>query len=171
MVPLSICAVIINLFVSIAATKCGLVYGPVLGTTICLAGVQLWWMLLLMRDEFGIAPKDLLGALAVPAAVALPYAALVAFCAYRWMPTHWATLGLEMAGSAMGLALIYFNLLLGAAERRNLLARARSIFYRAALRPSPLAQSGVVPIPAVADAKSATEAAPEEPGQKPREIE
>ncbi len=68
---------IINLILSVLLTRrCGVI-GPVLGTLIAFVAVSCWYLPLLLRRLFGTSLKALIGAIAAPVELGLPYAAIV----------------------------------------------------------------------------------------------
>lgn len=107
----------LNLGASLWLTRrLGLV-GPLLGTTVALAGVQLWALPALLRRDHGVPIRRLLGAVAGPLAIGLPAGAALWSLA-RWRPpTGWASLAAAVAGSASGLLLLSWLVLLDAASR------------------------------------------------------
>jgi len=68
---------IINFTCSILLTRSLGVIGPLLGTLLSFLSVSVWYLPLLLRRLFGISLKKLIGAVAMPLGLGLPYALMV----------------------------------------------------------------------------------------------
>lgn len=123
---LNVAAATVNISASLVCTKFFGLVGPLIGTTVSLVGVILWWEPLLLRKEFGVALRGLLEALLRPVAVAIPYAVLVWILAHRYPPRGWMTLGLEMGTAGAAFMPLAWLLVLNREEQQLWTSRLRS---------------------------------------------
>jgi O-antigen/teichoic acid export membrane protein len=108
----------VNLAASIALTRRLGLLGPLLGTTVALLAVHLWWVPLRLRRAFGTPLRPLAWALAAPLAAGLPYGLGLWWLAHAHRPAGWPGLAAEMAAAALGfLALSALPVLLDPAGR------------------------------------------------------
>lgn len=97
LVRASVAEALINVVVSVVLTwQLGLI-GPVIGTSVGLGAVSLWYLPTLLGRVFGTSVKHLAGAVAAPLAFAVPYTALVWWFAERYPPTGWFDLAAKLA--------------------------------------------------------------------------
>jgi O-antigen/teichoic acid export membrane protein len=96
----------VNLAVSVGGTWALGPVGPALGTLAGFAGVGVWWAPRLLRAHFGTSPRRLAGAVAGPAAVAIPYLGgllvLATAVADLWPMGRWAKLTTVTGCTALG---------------------------------------------------------------------
>jgi O-antigen/teichoic acid export membrane protein len=108
----------VNLAASVALARALGPVGPLLGTTVAMLGVSLWWVPLELRRAFGTPPGALARALAAPLAAGLPYGLGLRWLAAAHRPSGWPGLVAAMAAAAAGfLALSAFPVLLDPAAR------------------------------------------------------
>lgn len=100
-VPLIVSAAV-NLMASVALTRRFGLVGPLLGTTTAYLAVNCWCFPLLMRRVFGLSPRALARAVAVPAAWGVPYVAGLWALTRVHRPRGWAGLAAEMSAAALG---------------------------------------------------------------------
>ena len=103
MVGAMVAQTIINFTCSILLTRSLGVIGPLLGTLFSFLAVSMWYLPLLLRRLFGISLKELVGAVALPLGLGLPYALMVWCLAGGGGPTGM----LEMTVQIAALALVY----------------------------------------------------------------
>ncbi len=130
MVPVTVCAAVINLSASIALTYRFGPRGPLLGTTLSFVGLSLWYLPLSLRNVFGTSISALAIAVFRPLAWGLPYSAMVYLWASSHTPWGWLGMAAEMGVSALcfiGLASI---VILGPTERAAWTARLRDAVRR-----------------------------------------
>ncbi len=77
MVGAMVIQTIINFACSILLTRSFGMIGPLLGTLVSFLAVSMWYLPLLLRRLFGISLKELVGAVALPLGLGLPYALMV----------------------------------------------------------------------------------------------
>jgi O-antigen/teichoic acid export membrane protein len=112
LVPMALIGAALNVAASIVCTKLFQLPGPLIGTTLAYAGVQMIWLPLLVRATFGIPITRLLTSITAPLAIAIPVAALCAWISIQFPPRTWLTLALAMATAALAyLALAWITLL------------------------------------------------------------
>ncbi len=91
----------LNLAASVALTpRLGLV-GPLLGTLLAGLLAEFWYLPVMLRRTFGVAPAALIRAVAVPLAWGVPYAAGLWWIARNHRPWGWVGLAAEMGGAAV----------------------------------------------------------------------
>jgi len=120
LVPVAVVNAVVNLAVSVWATRhLGLV-GPLVGTTVATAAVNLWWVPLLLRRHFQVPTFRLLWAAAVP----LLWGAPVSFALWTWAQRHppagWVPMLAGMAATGVVLGILWWLLALNAAGRAEL---------------------------------------------------
>lgn len=93
----------INFTCSILLTRWFGMIGPPLGTLVSFLAVSMWYLPLLLRRLFGISLKELVGAVAMPLGLGLPYALMVWVLGRGGGPTGM----LEMTVQIAALALVY----------------------------------------------------------------
>ena len=132
MLPMTAIEAVINLALSIwLVNKIGLA-GPVVATATALVGVQMIWLPLQMKREFGTSRRQIAWAVASGFGATLAYAAALRTWTKTHPPTGWIHLGFEMAlASALFLGLAY-ALLLNAKEKRLITERLTKLFNRTA---------------------------------------
>jgi len=93
----------INLTLSIILTERLGSLGPVLGTFVSFMAVSVWYLPLLLRRLFGTSLKELIGAIAAPLELGLPYAAIV-----WWVAEVHEAGGLLKTASEIGVAALLY---------------------------------------------------------------
>jgi O-antigen/teichoic acid export membrane protein len=126
--PLNIIAVVINVVVSVVATREFGLPGPLIGTTVAFLGVFIWWEPRLLASSFGTSTRQLLLAVWHPVALALPFAGTLWMIVKQHPPRGWLQLGVETGSAAVLFAGYALLAIMNEAERRTWLARFRSTF-------------------------------------------
>jgi O-antigen/teichoic acid export membrane protein len=124
--PYAVAFGVVNVCVSVGATRLAGIYGPLLGTGIAFALVTSWAMPRVVNQVFGVPPRELYGAVLRPFAWGLPYAAAVYVAVTAAGPLSGA--GIAVAGGssvAAGFASWWF-LGLSSADREVWVAQTRS---------------------------------------------
>ena len=109
LLPVQIVGVVVNLAVSLTGTAMLGMPGPLLGTAVTLTGVHWWWLMLLLRREFGVSGRRLFWAAVQPGLVAVAFGVMLSALAGispssppdwpRW--ARWASLMGRMGGSSI----------------------------------------------------------------------
>ncbi len=116
---------LLNLGVSVVLSYYLGVIGPILGSLVAAASVQLWYVPMRLREAFGTSLRKLFFAALVPILWGIPFTLGLIALADAHTPTNWFALLGEMAVSAI-LALVFaFTVILGPGDRD--LWRARLI--------------------------------------------
>jgi O-antigen/teichoic acid export membrane protein len=123
MVGAAVAASVLNLVVSIVATKLVGLSGPLIGTLVGLAGVSLWYVPLALERTFGTDAFALARAAALPLLWGLPVGAAIAWFARVHAPAGWLELGAEMAAAGIILLGFWWVFALTAEERGSFRAR------------------------------------------------
>jgi O-antigen/teichoic acid export membrane protein len=138
-VPTILTSAGVNLAVGTAGTALVGLPGPLLGTLAGIGLVSSWWLLVLIRREFGIGPAGLLRAAAEPGLVAIPYGIGLILLAGAMPAYHpgwprWACL-LSVAGwltaAALGYFVLAWFLAIPASDRAEWIGRFRGWRRRA----------------------------------------
>jgi len=117
-VPVALTSAGVNLTASIACTILFGLPGPVLGTTIAMILVSLWWYPLLLAKIFGIAPRALAVAMGKPLLLGLPFGMGIWQLAHSHNPAGWLGLGAEMALAGMLFLSLAWMLVFNAADQQ-----------------------------------------------------
>jgi O-antigen/teichoic acid export membrane protein len=120
----------INITFSVLLTYRGGMLGPVAGTTVALLSVSAWMLPRLLHRTFGVPLGELARAIAYPALLGLPYAAIIGILAYRYTAARWTDLLAEMVVAGLLYLLAAYNLILNAGERRMWGNRLRLVLNR-----------------------------------------
>jgi O-antigen/teichoic acid export membrane protein len=113
----SVVATVINLAASLFLTwRLGLV-GPVLGTLVANLTISIWWLPLLMRRVFGIAPSTLIWAVVWPLVWGVPYALGLWWIAHVHQPWGWVGLFAEMGIAALAFLVLSSVAILSPTDR------------------------------------------------------
>ena len=126
-VPMSIVSTVLNVGLSICATKWIGLAGPLIGTLGAMILINIWWLPLLLRRHFGVSPLVLCRSLLEPLLLGVPIALGWVFIARRVSPHGWVSLGIEMLLASVTYLLPCWWLLLGPRDRAQLLARLRLV--------------------------------------------
>lgn len=100
LVPMSIAVTVVNVVASIAGTMVFGMVGPLVGTTIGFVSVASWQLPRLLRRTFQTPVGSLLGGIAVPLALGVPYG-LAAWRLARVVEPSWFLLAAAMGASAL----------------------------------------------------------------------
>jgi O-antigen/teichoic acid export membrane protein len=137
LVPTSLVSMVVNLVVSVGFTwfmskhdPSKAIWGPVLGTSAALFLVNLPLMPGLMRTHFRVPVGALMKSVMVPLFLGAPFSVVLLWVAKRRPPEGWLMLGVDMAIAGLCFALLCWQLLLGAQDRRRWLHRARLVIRR-----------------------------------------
>jgi O-antigen/teichoic acid export membrane protein len=128
----SLVQAVVNVAASIAFTRWLGLVGPVLGTLVGLASVGVWYLPRLLEREFGTSARALYGALALPAAVGVPYALALRWVGATHAPTGWLGLAVHLAAATLIVLAFWWLVMLRGAERTALRARAGVMWRRPA---------------------------------------
>lgn len=115
----------VNLVVSLVSTHIFGMIGPLLGTSVAFVTVSLWWLPLLLRQEFGTSLRQLFLAVAKPLGVGIPYAVVVWLFARSHTPWGWFGLASEMGLTTLLYLILAWFFVLSAAERMDWSSRLR----------------------------------------------
>lgn len=138
-VPVALTTTTVNVIISVICTYKYGVVGPLIGTLSARMTVSGWWYMVLLRRHYGIPLRAWIGAIVVPIAIGIPYAAGVAVVADRYQPGGFFTLGAMMGTSSVIYLAAAWMLALRADERRLWLGRAAAMLQGLRRR---LARSG-----------------------------
>lgn len=116
---------VINVACSIGFTLAFGLIGPVLGTTVSFLAVSAWFMPRAMSERFGTRPAQLLGAVAIPALLAMPYGALTWWLSRTYGAIGWVGIAYQMALAAAAYLALAWLLVFKSDERADLLNRFR----------------------------------------------
>jgi O-antigen/teichoic acid export membrane protein len=132
LVPVSLVSASLNLAVSLSATwwlshrdAHRALWGPVIGTSAACLLVLMPVMPMLLWRDFDVSPRKLVGAVAKPILLAIPYGSAVMWIALHHAPAHWATLALHMSLAGFLFSVICWCVLLSPADRANWKLRLR----------------------------------------------
>jgi O-antigen/teichoic acid export membrane protein len=128
LLPVTIVSTTINLGLSLMLTLRFGVVGPLLGTLCAVAITNLWYVPVLLRRVFHVSPRRLVQSAAVPMAWGVPYAALAWWLGHSRPAVGWGGLALEMTSLAASYCLVWWLVMLKAADRDIHLARIRGLF-------------------------------------------
>lgn len=123
----------INVACSIGFTLAFGMIGPVLGTTVSFLAVSAWFMPRAMADRFGTAPAQLLGAVGIPALLAMPFGALTWWFSRAYGATDWIGIAYQMATAAAAYLALSWLLVFDRDERADLMSRFRMAVRAVAL--------------------------------------
>jgi peptidoglycan biosynthesis protein MviN/MurJ (putative lipid II flippase) len=127
MASLLVVSTIVNVFFSVVLTYYVGLPGPLLGTLIALASVNMLGFSILLRRSFGVSLRQLSAAVFVPVGYGIPYAILVWWGSHHYKPSGWLELGTQMF-VAMCLFLVFWWLVgFSAVERKTYPQRFRAI--------------------------------------------
>jgi O-antigen/teichoic acid export membrane protein len=127
LVKLNIASAVVNLILSLTFTHYFGIFGPLIGSFISFVTISLWQLPLIMRSVFGISIGSLFAAVAKPALVGFPYAALVWWLAKNHHPWGWLGLATEMGITLFGYLSLAWLLVLNKLEQRAWLDRFQTI--------------------------------------------
>lgn len=142
-VPGAVISAVVNVSASIALTYRFGVVGPLFGTTAAFLTVNAWYLPMLMRRNFDLQRRDLLGtAVGRVLLLGIPYVVLLrkaAWAADPWgwsLPKPWPWFGLaaEMAAACVGFVILYALILLTPRRRAEWVRRIVDIVW---IRPGP----------------------------------
>lgn len=151
----SIAATGVNLVASLLLTwQLGLV-GPVLGTLVANLAISLWWLPLLVRQEFGVPLRSLFWAVVRPLAWGLPFGVVLWLAARSHRPWGWPGLAAEMGGAALGFLAFGYAVILSPTDRALWRARLEGMLRslgrgQAGDSPAPPGGDGISPGDAMA---------------------
>jgi len=118
LVPVSMFGAVVNISASIVFTYYLGVVGPLLGTTLMLAVVNLCCLPLLLRWTFGTSLAELFKAVTWPLIVGIPYIAAMSWLMGAEGPSGWIGLGAAMAGVALASLGLAWLIVLNRGERK-----------------------------------------------------
>jgi len=138
MLSSSVAATVLNLAATFALTSRLGIVGPLLGTTLSLAGVMVWRLPLLLERTFEVSAAAIGAAALRPVLVGAPYAGLLWMATQHHVPAGWVGLAVESSGVAAGYFLLWWRFVLDETARLRWRDRAREAL-RPALRSEPAA--------------------------------
>jgi O-antigen/teichoic acid export membrane protein len=130
LVPVLIAGTVVNLSLSILCTWAFGLPGPLLGTFASFILVYLWTMPRLLQQVFGVDPKSLVKAVALPLALGLPYGAGVWWFARSHVPNGWLGLATEIVCAGGIYLLLAWQLIFTRTERALWMERVRPLLLR-----------------------------------------
>jgi O-antigen/teichoic acid export membrane protein len=128
--PYSLTAGLINLAVSIAATKTFGLSGPLIGTFVSFLAVQVWAFPRLFDIAFGISGRQLWASVLKPLVVGLPYVVILWYLARLPAGRSWALLLLQMGAAISGGLALWWIFSLNAHSRLLWKSRVSHAFSR-----------------------------------------
>ncbi len=128
--PLAVAGALLNITVSVAATRLVGLPGPLLGTLIGLGATSLWYLPVLLRRHFSVPPRALFRAALLPLLWGLPAGAALRWLARGHTPAGWPGLLSEMALASALLLVFWWSLALTAEERQVFAERVRVALKR-----------------------------------------
>lgn len=123
----SIVAAIVNVGVTVVATRLRGPTGPLLGTTMAMGGISFAWTVRLLADQLRVAPGPLLKSLARPFGAGLLYVAAGLIVLSPHCRATWPSISLTAFGTALGWALLAWTLLMNDEMRGQTRARLAHI--------------------------------------------
>jgi O-antigen/teichoic acid export membrane protein len=123
--PIAIIGAVINVSVSLVATRLAGLPGPLIGTFSSLVLTSTWMLPLRLSQHFGTPAGALLRAAGMPLLWGLPAGALLLYWTSQHTPAGWIMLLAEMAAAALVLLVMWWMLALGPEERALLRDRVR----------------------------------------------
>lgn len=119
----AVVSAILNLGLSLVCCWSFGIIGVLLGTTIALMAVNIWYLPMLLDRAFGVPPRSLAFASLGPVAVCVPVACVCLWVAQVQTPVGWIGLILEMSAGFAATLILNVLLLFDAADRRQWRAR------------------------------------------------
>lgn len=130
LVPISIISTLMNLGLSLALTpKLGII-GPLLGTLAASVITTAWYLPVLLRRTFQLPVRRLLGAVARPALIGVPFAVLLWWIAHREPAPGWLRLAIEMSAAALLYLAAFWRFALSPDDRQMHRERLIRLFGR-----------------------------------------
>jgi O-antigen/teichoic acid export membrane protein len=117
----------INVVFSVILTRRFGIIGPLLGTTIAFATISIWYLPWLLKTLFGTDINELVEAIAIPAASAVPYLLAVGWFEGLRISNGWIGMALEMSTCALFYVAACWALLLDGEDRALWKQRIRLI--------------------------------------------
>ena len=108
---------VMNLILSVLLTYWLGLIGPILGTLLACAGVQLWYLPLQLRQVFGTPLRKLFRAALVPIVFGISYALGLIALADSHTPPNWFALLGEMGAASLAFLVFAYLVILGPGDR------------------------------------------------------
>jgi len=130
LVPAILAGTVLNLAISVGATRALGVPGPLLGTLVVTLGYYTWKLPLMLRREFGVPLRPLFGSIAPAVLLGIPCALGVWWIARLYPPRGWFGLAVAMGATSLIYPPLAWALVLTPAERAVWGGRLRSLAGR-----------------------------------------
>jgi O-antigen/teichoic acid export membrane protein len=118
MVPYAVVGGLVNLGISVAATRVVGISGPLIGTLIVFTAIYSWAIPGILKRVFAIHPLRLISAALQPLSWGVPYLALNYWIFAQYPPSGWVMLAIDSALTASGSILLWWFLTLNHIDRR-----------------------------------------------------
>ena len=126
LVPPYVFNAVLNLPLSIICARTIGVPGPLLGTFVSYAGINVWWVSWLLHKEFQTPLQPLARALLKPLVIAVPYGFGLRYLAGLYPPVGWTALVAEVSCACLGFLALSWCTILTRSERQQWIGRLRS---------------------------------------------
>ncbi len=130
LVGMTIVSTVLNVGISVAATRQLGMVGPLLGTLLSLVLYQLWMIPRLLWEEFRISPRRLTLAIVPSMVLGVPIGLVIWWFSRRWPASDWFGLILRMGMASLVYPILAWFLVLDREERALWTDRARPLLGR-----------------------------------------